>query len=114
LSGCPTPGVIPCGEGHTRSGAIAADGRTFTLTETLCFPFPMAPRGCGCILFVDSGSRCGNDVLDTGERCDDGNILNGDGCSIDCEAELCGRTVRSHARARRCPRRQSQSVYPGR
>jgi len=34
---------------------------------------------------------CGNDILDTGEACDDGNLFNGDGCSSTCTIEnLCG------------------------
>ena len=40
--------------------------------------------------------RCGNAILDdddaTGvhEQCDDGNLVNGDGCSHDCKFEFCG------------------------
>ena len=30
---------------------------------------------------------CGNDVLDSGEKCDDGNKVNGDGCSATCTIE---------------------------
>lgn len=37
-------------------------------------------HACGC---------CGNGVLDEGEQCDDGNRVNGDGCSSECEVE-CG------------------------
>jgi cysteine-rich repeat protein len=37
-------------------------------------------HACGC---------CGNGVLDEGEQCDDGNRVNGDGCSAECEVE-CG------------------------
>ena len=33
---------------------------------------------------------CGNDILDTGEECDDGNVLDGDGCSSSCNIENCG------------------------
>lgn len=37
---------------------------------------------------------CGNGVLDTGEACDDGNVINGDGCSSLCVIEsLCGNGV---------------------
>lgn len=32
-------------------------------------------------------ARCGNDVLDPGEGCDDGNILDADGCSSTCTVE---------------------------
>ena len=30
---------------------------------------------------------CGNGDLDSGESCDDGNLINGDGCSVFCEVE---------------------------
>ncbi len=33
---------------------------------------------------------CGNGVVDAGEECDDGNNLNGDGCSAVCVTEFCG------------------------
>jgi cysteine-rich repeat protein len=36
-----------------------------------------------------AGSRCGNGVLQPGEGCDDGNNLDGDGCSATCQAEPC-------------------------
>jgi cysteine-rich repeat protein len=35
----------------------------------------------------DVCSLCGNDVLNGGEDCDDGNAVNGDGCADDCTAE---------------------------
>lgn len=35
-------------------------------------------------------STCGNDELDSGEECDDGNTTGGDGCSASCTAEVCG------------------------
>ncbi|MGO9291479.1 MAG: DUF4215 domain-containing protein [Polyangia bacterium] len=33
------------------------------------------------------GPLCGNGVLDPGERCDDGNRVNGDGCNAFCQIE---------------------------
>ncbi len=33
-------------------------------------------------------STCGNDVVEVGERCDDGNVEEGDGCSAECEHEV--------------------------
>lgn len=35
---------------------------------------------------------CGDDVIEEifGEECDDGNTVNGDGCSDSCQAEICG------------------------
>lgn len=35
-----------------------------------------------------SANLCGNGVLDAGEECDDGNLLDDDGCSSTCTSEL--------------------------
>lgn len=35
-------------------------------------------------------SLCGNNILEQGEWCDDGNNVNGDGCSALCVLEFCG------------------------
>lgn len=32
----------------------------------------------------ESGSVCGNGILEMGERCDDGNNIDNDACSITC------------------------------
>jgi len=41
---------------------------------------------------------CGNDILETGEQCDDGNLINGDGCSATCQLEqvdpVCGNGIK--------------------
>ena len=34
-----------------------------------------------------SGSVCGNGAVESGEQCDDGNTVGGDGCSSTCQAE---------------------------
>lgn len=43
------------------------------------------------------GPVCGNNVLEVGEGCDDGNIVNGDGCSASCAIEslnpVCGNSL---------------------
>jgi len=44
------------------------------------------PQGAAC----DIGAyefACGNGVVDLGEQCDDGNRVNGDGCSSACRIE---------------------------
>ena len=40
----------------------------------------------------DNGSaiECGNAILESGEECDDGNLINEDGCSDQCIIEYCG------------------------
>ena len=37
--------------------------------------------------------RCGDEILDPGEDCDDGNLVGGDGCSTSCRFEACGNEV---------------------
>jgi cysteine-rich repeat protein len=36
------------------------------------------------IHFANYFSACGNNIIDEGEQCDDGNLINGDGCSDTC------------------------------
>ncbi len=37
---------------------------------------------------ITQSSVCGNGILETGEQCDDGNLVNGDGCSSSCVIEF--------------------------
>lgn len=45
-----------------------------------------------------SAAVCGNDILEVGEACDDGNTANGDSCSSTCTLEICADTnpARTH------------------
>ncbi|MCB0332834.1 MAG: hypothetical protein KDD55_04995, partial [Bdellovibrionales bacterium] len=36
------------------------------------------------------GEFCGNNAVESGEECDDGNTISGDGCSSSCQIEFCG------------------------
>jgi cysteine-rich repeat protein len=46
---------------------------------------------------------CGNGILTPNETCDDGNTINGDGCSADCQsAEKCGNGHVDPARGEQC------------
>jgi cysteine-rich repeat protein len=52
----------------------------------------VCPRGSYVIGFDDEANilcseACGNEVLNTGEACDDGNTTSGDGCSSTCQSE---------------------------
>lgn len=67
--------------------------------ETIQLRFDMGTDGCGGITgwYVDSVEAyscsaelppvCGDGVLDILEMCDDGNAVNGDGCSASCQVE---------------------------
>lgn len=45
------------------------------------------PNGCNDGKCLSAQENCGNGVVDLGERCDDGNNLDGDGCSEICAIE---------------------------
>lgn len=50
-----------------------------------------------CGITNDPVAVCGNNILETGEECDDGNLINGDGCSSACKTEtalVCGNGVK--------------------
>jgi cysteine-rich repeat protein len=44
-----------------------------------------AGRLCSCCI-----PNCGNGTVDAGEQCDDGALVDGDGCSSFCRYEICG------------------------
>jgi cysteine-rich repeat protein len=73
-----------------------------------CDPSIPGTTNCSprCILQV-----CGNRVLDPGERCDDGNQLDGDGCRADCMSnEACGNNVLDEHLDEQCE--FSESPFP--
>lgn len=62
-------------------------------------PIPLQCAGVQKICLV---SPCGNGVMDPGEDCDDGNIVDGDGCDHDCHLERCGDGVLQPSRGEVC------------
>ena len=48
-----------------------------------------------------SEDRCGNAVIEVFETCDDGNAIDGDGCTA-CVADLCGDTLINNAGQESC------------
>lgn len=54
------------------------------------------PKDPGCSSADDNDETdpiCGNNILETGEECDDGNIQNRDGCSNHCKIEGAGGSI---------------------
>jgi len=69
---------------------------SYTVSAETCYCG--LPRGnsdyCAstAISITINSSVCGNNIVEPGETCDDGNTISGDGCSSDCqiEASVCG------------------------
>lgn len=69
-----------CGDGTLNSSA----GETCEFDSADCEQEELCGRFCRCV--VQTG--CGNTFIEPGEECDDGNQMNGDGCTERCTAEL--------------------------
>ena len=72
LSSCSEPESIDCPYGHICPGNMVC-----AANQAVCLP-------------KTEGSICGDGKKESDEECDDGNILDGDGCSFNCEEERCG------------------------
>lgn len=83
LSGCIALACLALASACVQSGGSQCAG------GQLCPPGLKCAPGGGCVL-----NTCGNGEVEPGERCDDGNNLAGDGCSIDCQSdEQCGNGI---------------------
>ncbi len=65
------------------SGSHEVDLVNFLWAEGV--DFLVDAPGCGA-----TPPACGDNVIDDGEQCDDGNLIDGDGCSASCTIELAG------------------------
>ncbi len=87
-NGCAT--APPGGGGGGGGGAASCGNRVIDAGEQ-CDP----PDGTSCDDQCQSITRtddpiCGNGTTETGETCDDGNTVDGDGCSSTCQTEAAG------------------------
>ncbi|HEY6179540.1 MAG TPA: DUF4215 domain-containing protein [Kofleriaceae bacterium] len=75
IAACASPGATPC----EQTGIICPPTTHCAAAQAIC---------------IDDVQKCGNLVMDPGEACDDGNNIDGDGCSHDCMSkEVCGNHV---------------------
>jgi len=74
-----------------------ADGRLDPLLRLLRWPGDEGPtwplQGEGAAAPSACPSPCGNGRLDAGEACDDGNLVDGDGCDSNCTPTGCGNGI---------------------
>jgi fibro-slime domain-containing protein len=101
---CPTPGArcvttIVCGDGHIAGLEACDDGNV--KDGDGCSSACSVESGFSCTTgmngssacAVDQSVVCGDSKVGFGEQCDDGNTVDGDGCSATCQVEsgyVCG------------------------
>jgi cysteine-rich repeat protein len=68
-------------------GACASQPSSVACSTGIVCP---APLKCAAVQQICIENDCGDGRVEVGEECDDGNIVDGDGCSHDCRMEACG------------------------
>jgi cysteine-rich repeat protein len=75
--------------------ALVVAGCASPPSAQVCANGIVCPDGtqCAAVQAVCIVGNCGNGLPDPGEQCDDGNIMESDGCSAACRDEQCGNSV---------------------
>jgi cysteine-rich repeat protein len=76
----------PAVDGGNPADCTESDGTTPLMVDQRGF---FRPAGIACDVGAFE-STCGDNITDTGEECDDGNILSTDGCTNICKIAVCG------------------------
>jgi cysteine-rich repeat protein len=85
--------------------AVMVSGCRLESKSTLCPTGVYCPPGakCAAAQAVCIWDDCGDGIQQPGEACDDGNLIDGDGCSHDCKSnETCGNTITDSAVGEQC------------
>ena len=91
--------VEHCGDGR-RQGGLGEQCDGIDVGGLTCLDFGFALGAISCLdnCVADTSAceplpTCGDGSLDAGEECDDGNGVDGDGCTRACRSERCGDAV---------------------
>jgi len=88
--GCTNDCLLPCSEDADCDDGLICNGEETCNTDRGFCSFGVnasdgtsCPDG-ECVFGACESVECGNSIVNTGEQCDDGNAMNGDGCEDDC------------------------------
>lgn len=110
LVGCVQDGLVVCADGRACPvGTVCDDAHQGCVAPEQVAACVGAAEQAACL---DAGAcfdgvclpaGCGNGFVEAGELCDDGNVVSGDGCSLDCTSrEVCGDGATDPGRDERC------------
>lgn len=113
--GCIASNAVPCGDAMCPVGTVCLAGVSAcatpdevaacsALAEAAPCTTPTRSNGLFCVAGACVG-ECGDERIEGNEVCDDGNIVDGDGCASNCESiEVCGDGILNPSKLEQCDR----------
>jgi len=86
----PTPSPTPTASATSTATATISASPTATSTVTPTRTATATTTPAPTATATPASRVCGNGFQESGEECDDGNLVSGDGCSTTCTLEPCG------------------------
>ena len=81
--------VVASGNYNAAVPTVSVPMTDTAVTEPIGFEHALASTLPQFGVFLVRSTPCGDGSIDAGEACDDGNLANGDGCSVSCTVEPC-------------------------
>ncbi len=81
--------IVATGTYNPAQPSISVPMTDATVTAPIGFPYAVSSTLPQFGAFLVRSTPCGDGVFDSGEACDDGNLIAGDGCTPACAVEQC-------------------------
>lgn len=93
-TGCVTLSGLPYGDYQSTEASVTGWTRTYPVESGIQTASLDSETPDQTVMFMNiqnpTGPVCGNEIIESGEQCDDGNAVGGDGCSATCQTEQVG------------------------
>lgn len=77
-----------CTENETCTSGVCGGGSARDCSDVLACTSDACDENVNMCTHAVIGNCCGNNAVEIGEQCDDGNVISGDGCESDCTLSL--------------------------